>query len=286
MKKKEIAILIGILLTTLSLGSVVQAQVLKRGMRGEEVKMIQEILRQDPEIYPEGLATGYYGPLTEAAVKRLQKRYGLPQTGEIDAKVQAILFPIRYKIEVISPNGGEVWDRNKIQIIKWKVTVAPGISEEELKVRPFWRKASIDLYRRVRLLEKEKPEIWPPVPTSVFVKHIATVDLFSTAYSWKISPDIKNGNDYVIRIGFPLPRPLTPELPEKPISYEGEMGAKARLWPIPRPVWDESDRPFTITGEIPPTPPPSPVLREAIALLEKAIENLNRALEILYEWVE
>jgi len=287
MEPKKITILVSAILAVSLFGGVAQAQVLKRGMRGEEVEMIQEILREDPDIYPEGLATGYYGPLTEAAVKRLQERYGLPQTGQIDSQLREKIFPVRYKIEVVSPNGGEIWDRNEIQIIKWKVTVSPETPTEELEVKPFWRKASIDLYKKVGLMEmEEEKEIWPPVPASVFVKHIATVDLFSTAYSWKISPDIKNGDDYVIRIGFPLPRPLTPELPERPMSYGEEEIAIPRPWPIPSPVWDESDEPFTITGEIPPTPPPLPALKPAIELLEKAIENLNKALEILYGLVD
>jgi len=44
---------------------------LKYGMRSPEVKCLQEFLKsQGPEIYPEGLVTGYFGPLTLAAVKR------------------------------------------------------------------------------------------------------------------------------------------------------------------------------------------------------------------------
>jgi len=30
---------------------------------------------QGPEIYPEGLVTGYFGPLTLSAVKRFQQKY-------------------------------------------------------------------------------------------------------------------------------------------------------------------------------------------------------------------
>jgi hypothetical protein len=49
---------------------------LKYGMRSPEVKCLQEFLKsQGPEIYPEGLVTGYFGPLTLAAVKRFQQKY-------------------------------------------------------------------------------------------------------------------------------------------------------------------------------------------------------------------
>jgi hypothetical protein len=49
---------------------------LKKGMRGEDVKCLQEILKSEgPEIYPEGLVTGYFGPLTFRAVVKFQEKY-------------------------------------------------------------------------------------------------------------------------------------------------------------------------------------------------------------------
>lgn len=54
---------------------------LQRGMTGDEVKKLQEFLKQFPDIYPEGLVTGYYGPLTETAVRKLQEKQGLESVG-------------------------------------------------------------------------------------------------------------------------------------------------------------------------------------------------------------
>lgn len=48
---------------------------LRRGDTGDEVRKLQELLKSDPEIYPEGLVTGYFGPLTERAVKRFQEKH-------------------------------------------------------------------------------------------------------------------------------------------------------------------------------------------------------------------
>jgi peptidoglycan hydrolase-like protein with peptidoglycan-binding domain len=59
---------------------------LKLGMTSEEVKQLQELLSTDPEIYPEGLITGYYGRLTEKAVKKFQKRICLEEVGEVGPK--------------------------------------------------------------------------------------------------------------------------------------------------------------------------------------------------------
>jgi hypothetical protein len=52
------------------------------GVSGEQVKVLQSILARDNSIYPEGLATGYYGTLTKKAVGRFQERYGLAKTSD------------------------------------------------------------------------------------------------------------------------------------------------------------------------------------------------------------
>src|SRR6266404_6305841 len=41
--------------------------------------------------YPEKLVTSYFGTLTESALKRFQKQYGVAQTGIVDQKTQILL---------------------------------------------------------------------------------------------------------------------------------------------------------------------------------------------------
>lgn len=57
---------------------------LSRESTGEEVKLLQKILASDREIYPEGYITGYYGEMTEQAVRRFQNKYNLQETGQVD----------------------------------------------------------------------------------------------------------------------------------------------------------------------------------------------------------
>jgi len=77
-------------LETLKLGSaLVKTEIrlskrMMKGMSDQEVKMLQAMLATDPEIYPEGYQTGYFGALTEKALKKLQKKAGLAETGEVD----------------------------------------------------------------------------------------------------------------------------------------------------------------------------------------------------------
>ncbi len=48
---------------------------LVQGSQGEDVTKLQECLAQDPEVYPDGEVTGYFGPKTKAAVIRFQEKY-------------------------------------------------------------------------------------------------------------------------------------------------------------------------------------------------------------------
>ncbi len=67
------------------------SQTLRRGSRGEAVTRLQEFLKSIPGIYPEGLATGYFGSLTEAALKRFQAKYNIETVGIVGPKTRAKL---------------------------------------------------------------------------------------------------------------------------------------------------------------------------------------------------
>jgi peptidoglycan hydrolase-like protein with peptidoglycan-binding domain len=64
---------------------------LREGVENDDVKKIQELLATDPTIYPKGLVSGYYGPLTKEAVMAFQKRHGLPETGVVDEATRKLL---------------------------------------------------------------------------------------------------------------------------------------------------------------------------------------------------
>lgn len=92
------------------------------GDSGSQVTALQAFLAADTTLYPEGLVTGYYGPLTEAAVKRFQCRYDIVCSGSPTATGYGRVGPqTLLKIQSISggislppsgnPSGGssDVW---------------------------------------------------------------------------------------------------------------------------------------------------------------------------------
>ncbi len=61
-------------------------RILSRGSSGSDVRKLQEFLSKDKDVYPGGLITGFFGPLTEAAVKKWQEKHGIKPVGSIGPK--------------------------------------------------------------------------------------------------------------------------------------------------------------------------------------------------------
>lgn len=59
---------------------------LRQGSTGDQVLILQALLAADSAIYPEGIVSGFFGPLTSKAVKRFQKEHGIEQVGLVGPK--------------------------------------------------------------------------------------------------------------------------------------------------------------------------------------------------------
>ncbi len=66
---------------------------LMRGMENDEIMSLQQKLKMDSTIYPEGLTTGYFGPLTEAAVQKFQAKYGIVSEGTPETTGYGLVGP-------------------------------------------------------------------------------------------------------------------------------------------------------------------------------------------------
>lgn len=56
---------------------------LRKGMSGDDVKHLQEVLATDPNLFSKDNVTGYYGPLTEKAVEHFQEHFGITVVGMV-----------------------------------------------------------------------------------------------------------------------------------------------------------------------------------------------------------
>ncbi len=56
---------------------------LELGMSGPDVSSLQTFLATDATVYPQGLITGYFGTLTQAAVAKWQTKNGIPSVGRV-----------------------------------------------------------------------------------------------------------------------------------------------------------------------------------------------------------
>ena len=74
---------------------------LSTGSQGEEVRWVQQLLSQHPNIFPEGLVTGYYGRLTAQAVSRLQRQGGFTPVGRVGQQT------LDYLQSISNPVNGE-----------------------------------------------------------------------------------------------------------------------------------------------------------------------------------
>jgi peptidoglycan hydrolase-like protein with peptidoglycan-binding domain len=101
---------------------------LRKGMTSEEIKAIQQILASDPDIYPEGTISGYYGPLTEKALKRFREKHGIKDEDKEDRIGQKTLEKLS---ELLEKNRViKLEDGRKCVIVPPGHLVAPGLMKK------------------------------------------------------------------------------------------------------------------------------------------------------------
>ena len=115
---------------------------LREGMSGDDVKTIQAILAKYPDIYPEGLITGFYGKATARAVKKFQEREGVEGVGYIGPKTLAKLHkelekdPIGHEDDDNKKDKGNRIIKRPCAIVPPGHLIAPGWLRKHDGVRP------------------------------------------------------------------------------------------------------------------------------------------------------
>ena len=78
---------------------------LREGMSGEQVTLLQSALAADASVYPEAQLSGYYGKYTKEALKRFQKKQGLPVTGKMSSSTIDALNKVLAEQRITRENG-------------------------------------------------------------------------------------------------------------------------------------------------------------------------------------
>lgn len=105
------------------------------GARGDEVRTLQALLAADPEIYPEGLITGYFGRLTAKAVKRFQKKHDIDQIGLVGPKTLKKLSEL-LKEHPLATETSTTTEKKLCAIVPPGHLIAPGWLKKQGGVRP------------------------------------------------------------------------------------------------------------------------------------------------------
>lgn len=91
---------------------------LEQGMTGADVSTLQTFLATDITIYPQGLVTGFFGPLTFSAVSNFQSKNGIASVGRVGP---ITLAAINARLGGVSSPSG---DRSAPVISSISVTLA------------------------------------------------------------------------------------------------------------------------------------------------------------------
>jgi peptidoglycan hydrolase-like protein with peptidoglycan-binding domain len=104
------------------------ATLLKRGSKGTEVNMVQTTLKE-LGYYTYSKTTGYYGSITEVAVKRFQKANGIAADGIIGKKTMSVLNNIAVKSK--STEDNEVQANTKIMAVSGSALMMASVETTE-----------------------------------------------------------------------------------------------------------------------------------------------------------
>ena len=135
---------------------------LKRGSSGEDVRRLQVFLSNDPSVYPEGQITGYYGALTEAAVKRWQVKFNIVSTGTAETTGFGVVGPRTAAVLALqcagtaSASGGV----SGVVFVSSRRPAKPGYLPSSVSYRPT-RSSLLRLFCLKRFCQSPRNHRWP-----------------------------------------------------------------------------------------------------------------------------
>ncbi|MBU2219230.1 peptidoglycan-binding protein [Patescibacteria group bacterium] len=149
------------------------------GMAGDDIKALQIALAADFDIYPEGLITGYFGPLTFQAVKRFQKKWGIEQVGRVGPKTLSKVNKVLDENPIVMEEN-EDGDKSPCAIVPPGHLIAPGWLRKNL-IKPIVPECQVvppGIAKKLGIIPiltpTPTPDVTPPIISSVAVSNIAS----------------------------------------------------------------------------------------------------------------
>ncbi|MDE1925550.1 MAG: peptidoglycan-binding protein, partial [Patescibacteria group bacterium] len=104
---------------------------LRLGDKGDGVKLLQTMLAADPSVYPQGIISGFFGPMTAEALKLYQQKHGLERVGFIGPKTLHDLDDDLNQNQITTGNGNasstvSIGGRQVCAIVPPGHLIAPG----------------------------------------------------------------------------------------------------------------------------------------------------------------
>jgi len=240
---------------------------------GGEVSILQRFLARDSSLYPEGLVTGFFGPLTEQAVKRYQAHKGIVSSGTPETTGFGQVGPLTRKsiqedcpavsISVVTDKAS--YDVNeKIEI----TVVAQNGSSKPLQLN---FQTSCQATFSIFAVAKEEVQI---TNKQVCAQVLTSVQVPASGFhSWKfllLNPNLDPGRHIVVA--------EIPNYGGDLAAFEVQAGAKLLFQPAQPPAISPSQT-STEIGVFVPTTPTVPTTPSLFTPTPLSIEDILKSLE-------
>jgi len=159
------------------------------GMTGDDVKALQLALAADFDIYPEGLITGYFGPLTFQAVKRFQKKWGIEQVGRVGPKTLSKVNKVLDENPIVMEEN-EDGNKSPCAIVPPGHLIAPGwLKKNQAPVVPTCQVLPLGIAKKLGITPSSTSDVTPSIISSVAVSNIAST---TATVAWTTNEEAKS----------------------------------------------------------------------------------------------
>lgn len=158
------------------------ATTLDVGSSGQEVTNLQTFLATNSLVYPAGIVSGYYGPLTHTAVAQFQIGYGLPPVGRVGPLTLAKMNQIISSggaLDVSAPatTGTSITTSGSVATLSWQTNEA-AFGSVHYDTAPIVMQETATAHQEPQSSGQFSTETGASVPHSITLSNLAPHQLY------------------------------------------------------------------------------------------------------------